>query len=114
MAPIEDPELLPISVGRQIRGHQTDQPKGYDDPAVGTILAHTRAQISAAENGNGRRHEKCDREGNQGRVGEEGGKTSPAEDGETEIGEGPCDGDEHQPGCGHDGYQALTISLHMR
>src|SRR5690348_18453039 len=76
MAPIEDPELLPISVGRQIRGHQTDQPKGYDDPADGTRLAHTRAQISAAENGNGSRHDKGDGEGNQGRVGREGGRTS--------------------------------------
>jgi hypothetical protein len=61
--PIEDPELLSISVGRQISSHEPDQPKDYDDPAVATILAHTGAQISATESGNGRQHEKCDRDG---------------------------------------------------
>ena len=35
-----------------------------------------------------------DRKGNQGRVGEEGGKPAPAEDGEPEIGKGRHNGDE--------------------
>jgi hypothetical protein len=92
--PIERPELLPVRIRRQIRVEQPDQPEGYDDPAVGTILAHTGAQISAAENSNARQHEKYDRDGNQGRVGEESSKTAPAEDGEAEIGNGRYDGDE--------------------
>jgi hypothetical protein len=46
------------------------------------------ARISSTENGNARQHEKCDREGNQGRVGEEGSKPSPVKDGEAKIGKG--------------------------
>jgi hypothetical protein len=53
------------------------------------------AQISAAENGNGRQRKKGDREGDQGRMGEESSKPSPAENGEAEIGKGRYDGDEH-------------------
>jgi hypothetical protein len=93
--PIESPELLPVCVRRHIGVEQPDQPEGYDDPAVGTILAHTGAQISATENSYARQHEKCDRDGNQGRVGEESSKTAPAEDGEPEIGKGRYNGDEH-------------------
>jgi hypothetical protein len=55
------------------------------------------------------KHEKCDCEGNQGRVGEEGSKSSPAEDGEAEIDKSRYDGD----GCGHHGHQAPTILHHM-
>ena len=61
------------------------------------------AQISATEDRDTRQHERGDREGNQGRIGEESGKASPAEDGDAEIGKGPNDGDEHQSGCGHPG-----------
>jgi hypothetical protein len=104
--PIESPELLPISVGRQISGHQPDQPKGYDDPAVGTILAHARAQISATESGYARQHEKGDREGNQGWMGEESSKPSPAKDGKAEIGKGRYDGDGRHSGCRHHGRSA--------
>jgi hypothetical protein len=111
--PIESPELPPVCVCRQIGVEQPDQPESGDDPAVGTILAHTRAQISATENGNGRQHEKCDREGDQGRMGEESSRPSRAEDGEAEKGKCPYDGDEHQSGCGHHGHQTWTISLHM-
>jgi len=48
--PIESPELPPVSVSRQISGKQPDQSEGSGDPAVGTILAHTGAQISTTEN----------------------------------------------------------------
>jgi hypothetical protein len=74
--PIESPELLPVCVRRQIGIEQSEQPEGDDASAVGTILAHAGAKISSTENGNARQHEKCDREGNQGRVGEEGSKPS--------------------------------------
>jgi hypothetical protein len=85
---IESPELLAVCVRREIGVDQPDQPKGYDDPAVGTILAYTGAQISTTENGSARQYEVCDREANQGQVGEESGKASPAKDGEAEIGKG--------------------------
>jgi hypothetical protein len=96
--PIESPELLPVIVRRQIGVEQPDQPEGCDYPAVGTILAHAGAQISATESSNARKHEKGDREGNQGWVGEEGSKPAPGEDGEAEIGKGRYDGDEHYLG----------------
>ena len=47
--PIEDPEFLPVRVGRQVTGEQADDPKGDNDPAVGTILADAGAQIAATE-----------------------------------------------------------------
>src|SRR5207245_2088008 len=77
---IESPELLPVCKRRQIGVEQPDQPEGCDHPAVGTILAHTGAQISATEECDAGQHEKCDREGNQARVGEES-SNPPAEDG---------------------------------
>jgi hypothetical protein len=86
--PVESPELLPVCVRRNIGAEQPDQPEGCDHPAVAAMLAHTRAQISATENGNARQHEKCDREDNQGRMGEESSKASAAEDGEAEIRKG--------------------------
>ena len=46
---VEDPEPLPIGVGRQIRGEDADQTKGRDDPAVGPILALAAAQIAFGE-----------------------------------------------------------------
>src|SRR4051812_30942061 len=56
--PIESPELLPVCVGLQIGVEQTDQPEGTDYPAVGTIIAHAGAEVSATENSNARKHEK--------------------------------------------------------
>ena len=47
--PIEDPEPLPVGVGRQVGGQETDQTKGRDDPAVGPILALAAAQIAFGE-----------------------------------------------------------------
>jgi hypothetical protein len=47
--PVEDPEPLPIRVGRKIGEQQPNQREGRDDPAVGTILAFAWAQISATE-----------------------------------------------------------------
>ena len=94
-SPSSVPDLLAVSVRRQIGVEQPDQPEGCDHPAVVSILAYAAAQISATEDRDTRQHEACDREGNQGRVGEETSKASPAEDGEAEIGKGRCDGDEH-------------------
>jgi hypothetical protein len=90
--PVDRPEFLPVCVGRQIGAQQPDHREGDDDPAVGTILALAGAEISTTEECCARQHEERDRKGNQGRVGEEGGK-SPAEDGEPEIGEGRHDSD---------------------
>jgi hypothetical protein len=111
--PIESPELLPVCVRRQIGVEQSDQPEGDDDPAVGTILAHAEAQISSTENGNGRQHEKCNREGNQGRVGEESSKPSPAKDGEAKIGKGAIMAMRINLGVVIVGIRRGRISLHM-
>ena len=107
---VEGPEPLPVRVGRQISGQQPDQPEGYDDPAVGTILAYAGAQISATEERDARKGEEHDCKSNQGGMGEEGGKPTPAEDGETEIGEGPYDSDQRQSGCGHHGRLAESFA----
>src|SRR5215471_1395315 len=101
--PIKGPELLPVSVGRQVSGEQADDPKGDDDPAVGTILANAGAQIAATEERDAGQREKCNCKRNQRRMGEKGGQPAPAEDGEPEIRKGRYDGDERQLGSGrHD------------
>ena len=46
---VEGPEPFPICVGRQISGQHPDQPESYNNPAVGTILAHAGAKISVTE-----------------------------------------------------------------
>ena len=89
--PVERPDLLPVRVGRQIGGQQPDYREGDEDPAVSTVLTLAGAQIPATEKGRTRHHEDCDRQSYSGRVGEEGGKTAPAEDGEAEICKGPHD-----------------------
>ena len=91
--PVEGPEPLSVCVSRQIGGEHPDQTEGDDDPAVGPILAHSRAQISFTEEGHGGHHEEHDREDNQSRVGEEEGKPARAEDREPEIGKGPHKGE---------------------
>ena len=55
--------------------------------------SHAGAQISATEERDARQGEEYDCKSNQGGMGKEGGKPTPAEDGEAEIGEGPYDGD---------------------
>jgi hypothetical protein len=42
---IESADLLSVCIGRQISGQQPDQPEGTDDPAIATILAHTRSDF---------------------------------------------------------------------
>jgi hypothetical protein len=60
-----------------------------------------------------RQHESCDRQGNQGQVGEESSKASPAKDGEAEISKrAPMIVMSINLG-GHHGHQAWTTSLHM-
>jgi hypothetical protein len=104
--PIESPELFPVCVRRQIGVEQSDQPEDCDHPAVGTILAHSGAQISGAEERDAGQHKEYDRKRNQGRVGEEGSKASPTEDGKAEIGKGRYRGDEAQSRCKRHGRLA--------
>src|SRR6516225_733021 len=47
--PVERPEPNSVGVGRQITRKQPDKCEGTNDPAVGTILAYSRAQVSAAK-----------------------------------------------------------------
>jgi hypothetical protein len=92
--PVEDPEPLPIRVGRKIGEQQPNQREGRDDPAVGTILAFAWAQISATEERYAGQHEDYDRKGDSGWVGEEGLKPAPAKDRQAEIGKGRYYGEE--------------------
>ena len=62
------PELLPVRVGRQICVQQSEQRKGYDDPAVATILAHTSSHISASEDRGASHYEDRDRDRDERRV----------------------------------------------
>jgi hypothetical protein len=90
---VEGPEPFPVCVGRQISSQHPDQPESYDDPAIGTILAHAGAQISATEERDARQGEEYDCKSNQGGMGKEGGKPTPTEDGESEISKSRHNGD---------------------
>src|SRR5438128_819422 len=46
--PVEGPEPLAVRIGRQIGGQQPDQPEGWNDPAVGAILALAGAAALSA------------------------------------------------------------------
>jgi hypothetical protein len=85
---VDDPERPPVRVGWQISGQQPDQCKGDEDPAVAPILAHTRAQIAVSDQGGTRHDGERDRERDARRMGEEGGPSAPAEDGQGERGRG--------------------------
>src|SRR6516225_240365 len=61
--PVERPEPNSVGVGRQIARKQPDKGEGTHDPAVGTILAYSRAQVSAAKERCPRQQECHDRKG---------------------------------------------------
>ena len=86
--PVDGPELLAVSVGRQIGGQQPDHAERGDDPAISSILALAGAEVAAAEECDAGQHEEDARKCNQRRVGEEPGKPTPADDREPEISEG--------------------------
>ena len=88
-------------VGRQIGVQQPDQPEGCDDPAVAAILAHPWAQIPASEKRYAGHREDRDRERDERRVGEEGGKPAPAEDGQAEIDSGAANDERQSDGWRH-------------
>jgi hypothetical protein len=92
--PIEDPEPLPVGIGRQIGGEDPDQTKGSDDPAVGSILALAGAEVAFGEQRAAGQQEERDGQRNQRRVGKEPGEPARADDGEPEIGEGRSDGEQ--------------------
>ena len=92
---VDGPEFDAVGVGRQIGVEQPKHSEGYEDPAVATILTHTRAQISARKKRYARHREKHHRQCGQRRVGEEGCKPAPAEDCHAKIGGGAHE-DEHQ------------------
>jgi len=96
--PVKGPDVLPVRVGRQIGGQQPDQPEGCEHPAVGAILALAGTEVSAGEQRCAGHQENCGCERDQGRVGEEGGKPAPAQDGEPKIGDGRPHDDEREPG----------------
>ena len=85
---VDGPQLLPVRVGWQIGVEQSEQQKGHEDPAVATILAHTRAQISASEERYPSHYEDRNRERDESRVGEKGSKPASAEHGQAKIGSG--------------------------
>jgi hypothetical protein len=72
--PVEDPEPLPVGVGRQIRREDADQTKSDEDPAVSPILALAGAQIALGEERCASQQDQSDGESDQGRMGEESGK----------------------------------------
>jgi hypothetical protein len=104
--PVQRPEPLAIGVGRQIASQQADQREDDEDPAVATILALARAQVAATEERYASQDEECDRQGDPGRVCEEGRRSTPSEDSEAEVGQGPDDGDSCQSGGGRHGLIA--------
>ena len=95
---VEGPESAPIRVRRQIGEQQPDQPEGDEHPAVGTILAFAWAQIPTTEDRYPGQRDEGYRKGYEGRVGEEGGKPTPAQNGEPEIGNRRQHGEDYQSG----------------
>ena len=88
---VERPDLLPVRVGRQMRGPQPHLSPGDEPPAVSPVLKLTGASIPATERGGTDVAGACNRQSYSGRVGKEGGKTARAEDCEAEICKGPHD-----------------------
>jgi hypothetical protein len=82
---IEGPKIHAVRVSRQIGGQQPDQRKSHKDPSVGTVLTHPWTQIPAGEKRYARQGAEHDHEHGQRRVGEEGRKPAPAEDGQAGI-----------------------------
>ena len=111
---VEGPKLLPICVGRQPRVQHADHREGDQNPAVGTILAHTWAQIAAAEQPRAGQREGYDRDGNQGRVGEEGAKPAPAEHGKAEKEQRRHDAHDRQSECGLHGRTRKVLERPRR
>jgi hypothetical protein len=60
---IERPEAASIGVGRQVTVEQADEREGDEDPAVGSILAFTGAQVAATEERDAGQHETDNRQG---------------------------------------------------
>src|SRR4029077_8103003 len=73
---------------RQISGKQSERCQGRDDPAVGAILAHSGTQISAGKDRRAGDAKESDGERGERRIGEKGGKSARAKNGEAEIGGG--------------------------
>src|SRR4029453_3290725 len=103
---VDGPQLLPVRVGWQIGVQQSEQRKGYEDPPVATILAHTRAQIAASEEGCPSHYEDRNRERDESRVREKGSGPAPAEHGQAKIGSGAYN-DERQS----DGKHRFNVCL---
>jgi hypothetical protein len=57
-----------VGVGRQIARKQPYKGEGTNDPAVGTILAYSGAQVSAAKGHYDRQQDGCDRKGDHLRL----------------------------------------------
>jgi hypothetical protein len=85
---VDRPQLFPVCVGWQIGVQQSEQQEGEEDPAVATILAHTRAQISASKERSPSQYEDRNRERDESRVREKGSKPAPAEHRQAKIGSG--------------------------
>jgi hypothetical protein len=60
----------------------------YEHPAVGAILAPARTQIPLTKECHASQHEHYNGKGNESQMGEEGGKTAPAENSKPERGNG--------------------------
>src|SRR6185437_7964085 len=82
--------------GRQIGAEEAEQRERHQHPAIAAILALASAEIAAAERRGDRQREDDDDEGGARRIGEERRDPAPAENGETEIGEGPDESGEGQ------------------
>jgi hypothetical protein len=80
---------LAIGVSRQVPKEQPNHPERADHPAVPAIFARAGAQIPLAQGGGSGQHKGHRRQRAQGRTDEEGGESSPAEDGQPQIGHSP-------------------------
>ncbi len=87
---VDRPELLALGVGRQPGREEADHAQCSDDPAVGTILTFTDAEVRGAEQGGASHRDGYDDKRGPRRIGKERIDSAPARNGEAEIDENHC------------------------
>src|SRR5262245_41571308 len=82
---VKGQKIIPVGIGWQIGEQQAEDREGYNDPAIGAILAFARAEIAVGEYRHARHGERHDGESNERRPSEKGLEPAPAENGKPKI-----------------------------
>ena len=91
--PIDGPKSVPVCVSGQVCDQDCNYAEGYQHPAVRPVFLFAGTDICASEERHHGQRNRSNRQGIKSRMREEDGKSTPAEDGETELEEHRCDCD---------------------